>query len=276
MKQIPVMINGLPGNLASTILAAAQADERFSVIQYSLTGPDTALSELTAETLTLSLIKPDDRDRVLARIRADYPDVIVIDYTHPSAVNANALAYCRHTLPFVMGTTGGDRDALVSTVNASQTAAVIAPNMAKQIVGFQAMMAYAAEQFPDLFRGYRLDITESHQSWKADTSGTAKAMVSYFNTLGIPFSAEEIRMERDPKVQALVWQIPPEHLNGHGWHTYTLGSGDGTATFRFTHNINGREIYAEGTLDAVIYLAARVREQQKGMVFSMMDVLRGA
>ena len=33
----------------------------------------------------------------------------MVDYTHPSAVNANAVFYARHHLPFVMGTTGGDR-----------------------------------------------------------------------------------------------------------------------------------------------------------------------
>ena len=46
------------------------------------------------------------------------------------------------------GTTGGDRQKLEDTVVSSPIAAVIAPNMAKQIVGLQAMMAYAAETFP--------------------------------------------------------------------------------------------------------------------------------
>lgn len=35
--------------------------------------------------------------------------VVVVDYTHPSAVNANAEFYAKHKLNFVMGTTGGDR-----------------------------------------------------------------------------------------------------------------------------------------------------------------------
>ncbi|MBW1822577.1 MAG: dihydrodipicolinate reductase, partial [Deltaproteobacteria bacterium] len=63
---------------------------------------------------------------------------ISIDYTHPTAVNSNAEFYCKNILPFVMGTTGGDRKFLEETVNSSSIAAVIAPNMAKQIVGFQA------------------------------------------------------------------------------------------------------------------------------------------
>ena len=200
---------------------------------------------------------------------------IVVDYTHPSAVNDNAACYCRFALPFVMGTTGGDRAALVSTVESSQNTAVIAPNMAKQIVGFQAMMEWAAHTFPDLFKGYALAIRESHQQGKADTSGTAKAMVGYFNRLGLDFSADDIEMERNPERQATEWGIPEAYIGGHGWHTYTLVSEDQTVTFEFTHNVSGREIYAQGTMDAIVFLENKVRAGQKGKVFSMIDVLKG-
>ena len=60
------------------------------------------------------------------------------------------------------------------------TYAVIAPNMCKQIVAFQATMQHMADNFPGAFEGYSMEIKESHQSTKADTSGTAKAMVGHF------------------------------------------------------------------------------------------------
>jgi 4-hydroxy-tetrahydrodipicolinate reductase len=200
---------------------------------------------------------------------------ITVDYTHPTAVNDNAEFYVRRRLPFVMGTTGGDRDHLESTVIASSIPAVIAPNMAKQIVGFQAMMEYAATTFPDLFKGYSLEIKESHQRGKADTSGTARAMIEAFNGLGIPFSAEDIQMERDPDIQESLWGIPREYLVGHGWHTYTLNSADKTVRFSFSHNVNGRKVYADGTLDAAVYLSKKVAEGAPGVVFTMIDVLKG-
>jgi 4-hydroxy-tetrahydrodipicolinate reductase len=173
-----------------------------------------------------------------------------------------------------MGTTGGDREALLKTVEGSRVAAVIAPNMVKQIVGFQAMMAWSADTFPGLFNGYTLEINESHQKGKADTSGTAKAMVGYFNKLGIPFSVDEIRKERDPERQQAVWGIPEEYLAGHGWHTYTLISDDRTVKFQFTHNVNGREIYANGTIDAILFLNEQLGQGACGKVFSMIDVLK--
>ena len=174
-----------------------------------------------------------------------------------------------------MGTTGGNRDRLKEAVLQSSTAAVIAPNMAKQIVGFQAMMAQAARLFPGLFEGYSLEIRESHQRGKADTSGTAKAMVKYFNDLGLPFLEADILKERDPERQKKLWGIPEEFLTGHGWHTYTLTSADGTVRFEFSHNVNGREVYARGTLDAIAYLHAKLQQGVRGKVFSMIDVLQG-
>jgi 4-hydroxy-tetrahydrodipicolinate reductase len=174
-----------------------------------------------------------------------------------------------------MGTTGGDRQKLEETVRSSSIPAVVAPNMAKQIVGFQAMMEYAAQTFPGLFKGYRLTIRESHQRTKADTSGTAKAMVRVFNRLGTPFTEEQITMERDPEVQKTVWGIPEEHLGGHAWHTYSLVSEDGTVRFEFTHNVNGREIYVSGTLDALLFLRGKTAAGVRGRMFSMIDVLQG-
>ena len=174
-----------------------------------------------------------------------------------------------------MGTTGGDREALVKTVETSSTLAVIAPNMAKQIVGLQAMFEFAAENFPGLFDGYSMSVKESHQHGKADTSGTAKAVVKSFNDLGVVFSADQIEMERDPEVQEKKWGIPRAYLGGHGWHTYNLLSPDKTVRFEFTHNINGREVYAHGTLDAVVFLSGKIKQGVAGRVYSMIDVLKG-
>jgi 4-hydroxy-tetrahydrodipicolinate reductase len=174
-----------------------------------------------------------------------------------------------------MGTTGGDRGQLEETIRASSISAVIAPNMAKQIVGFQAMMEYGAQTFPDLFDGYTLEIKESHQKGKADTSGTAKAMVRYFNQMGLDFSEDQIVKVRDPEIQSSQWRIPQDYLAGHGWHTYALISGDETVRFEFSHNVNGRDVYAKGTLDALVYLDAKVSEGTPGTVYSMIDVLKG-
>lgn len=274
MKKIKVMVNGLPGNVAAVIARHLMADDAIEVLPYALTGPEIDASHYHMEGLAVALIRPGRMDNEIVSIIEAHSPFISVDYTHPTAVNANAEFYCRHGLPFIMGTTGGDRDKLLSTVAESGNVAVIAPNMAKQIVGFQAMMAYAAENFPGLFKGYNLSIRESHQAGKADTSGTAKAMVDYFNRMGIPFTVDQIEKERDAERQANLWGVPAPHLGGHAWHTYTLISPDDTVKFQFTHNVNGREIYGDGTVEAVHFLADQLAGGGSQKIFTMIDVLR--
>ena len=275
MNPIKTMVNGLPGNVAQIVARHVLNDPRFELLPYSMTGPEITESEHRVETVSLDLIGPDAKASKIDAIKAQQGPFLSVDFTHPSAVNPNAEFYCRAGLPFVMGTTGGDRQKLLETVRASSITAVIAPNMAKQIVGFQAMMEYAANTFPDLFKGYTLEIKESHQQGKADTSGTAKAMVTYFNQLGVPFSEGQIVKIRDPQSQQTQLGIDEAYLSGHGWHTYTLVSEDRTVRFEFTHNVNGREIYGRGTLDALLYLAEKVKAGIGGKVYTMIDVLKG-
>jgi len=274
MNRIKIMVNGIPGNMAGNVAKHAINDDRFELIPYSLTGPEITEDKHNIDSIAVTLIRPENSEQAIAGVIEKEGAFISVDYTHPLSVNSNAEFYCKHGLPFVMGTTGGDRKLLEDTICQSSIPAVIAPNMAKQIVGFQAMMEYAAKTFPDLFKGYSLEIRESHQKGKADTSGTAKAMIRYFNSLGIPFTEDEIFKERDPERQTSKWGIPKEYLGGHGWHTYTLISDDRTVSFEFTHNVNGRDIYAAGTLDAISYLHKKIEEGVKGVMFTMIDVLK--
>ncbi|MFQ6620162.1 hypothetical protein Gotur_000577, partial [Gossypium turneri] len=89
---------------------------------------------------------PSDRERILASVFQEYPNLIVVDYTVPAAVNDNAELYGKVGVPFVMGTTGGDRDQLYKTVEESK------------VVAFLAAMEIMAEQFPGAFSGYSLQI----------------------------------------------------------------------------------------------------------------------
>jgi 4-hydroxy-tetrahydrodipicolinate reductase len=273
MAPIKMMMNGLPGNVATTIASHAAKAAGIELLPYSLTGPEIIDKQIHLGDTSVVLVTPDRREALLKELKASHGPFITVDFTHPSAVNDNAAFYCAQELPFVMGTTGGDRAKLLEAVEASSIPAVIAPNMAKQIVGLQAMIAYGGERFPTLFKGYTMTLEESHQQGKADTSGTAKAMVGYFNQMGVAFDTNEIVQVRDPEIQKSQWGIPEVYLGGHGWHTYTLTSPDGTVTFQFKHNVNGRDIYASGTFEAVAFLTARVAEGVRGKVYSMIDVL---
>ncbi|CAK0865883.1 unnamed protein product, partial [Prorocentrum cordatum] len=70
------------------------------------------------------------------------------------AVMANAELFASTGCPFVMGTTGGDQEALQKLVGDAGVYALIASNMCKQIVALQAGVERMAADFPGAFSGY--------------------------------------------------------------------------------------------------------------------------
>ena len=269
------MVNGLPGNMALAIAEKAMQSNDFEIVPFSFTGPEINEREIKINTQLFSLIPPNEKDQFWDRNKQTCASTIFIDYTHPSAVNHNCEWYCNHDVHFVLGTTGGNRNKIIESVKNSNICAVISPNMGKQIVGFQAMLAYAAREFPGLFDGYAMEITESHQRGKADVSGTARSLIPSFQALGLDIHEKDIFMERNPEIQHKQLGVPQNYLKGHAWHTYSLVSEDQTVSFQFTHNVNGRSIYVLGTLDAVKYLHKKISQKNSKTVYSMIDVLKG-
>ncbi|KXZ49169.1 hypothetical protein GPECTOR_23g95 [Gonium pectorale] len=261
--------------------AVAEAAMRagVEVVPYTLCGPADveSKSHVDVQGLKVELVPPAVRDVVVADLKGRYPQLVMVDYTLPDAIHSMVDFYVKHGTPFVMGTTGGDRAKIhqqARGVSDARTYAVIAPNMGKQIVAFQAMMDMMAKNFPGAFAGYKLRVVESHQSTKKDTSGTAKAVVQSFVELGVPFDVSQIELVREPKEQVEVMKVPESALNGHAYHTYQLVSGDGSVMFEFQHNVVGRTTYAEGTVDAALFLAQRIAEGSQQTLYNMIDVLR--
>lgn len=283
-SDIYVMVNGMPGPMAT---AAAEACLRkgLKLAPAAMTGPDIppmtitvvdTVTERSADVKLIPSVESDELKSVIAGFKTAYGEknVLAVDYTHPSAVNSNAAFYAENRLPFVMGTTGGDREKLVDDMNAAKHFSVIAPNMAKQIVALQKALDDLAENYPGSFATYKLACTESHQKTKADTSGTAKAVIASLKQLNgdSVFSTKDITLIRDDE-KAVAWGVPEDALTGHAFHRYTLTSADGTVEFALEHNVAGRTIYAEGTADAVQFLAKKLQSEDEGKVYTMVNVL---
>jgi 4-hydroxy-tetrahydrodipicolinate reductase len=86
------------------------------------------------------------------------------------------------------------------------------------------------------------------------------------------FTYDDITMIRDDD-EAIQFGVPEDALKGHAFHRYTLTSADGTTQFALEHNVAGRTIYAEGTADAVKFLARRLHDAPEGKVYTMINVL---
>lgn len=143
-----------------------------------------------------------------------------------------------------------------------------------QIVALQTMLERMASSFPGSFAGYHLSVAESHQKSKVDTSGTARAVVESLRRLGPEaFADEDIQLIRDDDAAVQVMGVPRDALGGHAFHTYTLTSADGSVEIQFRHNVVGHRVYADGSVDAVRFLARRIAQHAEQRLYNMVDVL---
>lgn len=285
-KEFVIMVNGGGGKMGQAVAEAAiRRGHRLHTT--SLSGSSSGGSTITLSDgkTNLSLIVPNDHLQAIHDAKEAHPKLVIVDYSLPAAIERNVQLYCENNTPFVLGTTGGDRSALIKMADDSKTPSVIAPQMGKQIVAMQAMLQQVALDFPGAFDNYVLQVRESHQSTKVDTSGTAKAVVESFKQLGtVNSNGEEFSNDDIVKVRTEAEQVamgvPQEHLAGHAFHTYSLTSPDGLISFQFQHNVCARSVYADGTIDAVEFLAERIwnekfeTESEDKNVYSMIDVLR--
>ena len=270
-----LMVNSCTGKMGRAVAEAALR-AGLEVLPYTLCGAGELQRQASVDVSgkTVQLVGPDTRDELIERLKKEHPTLVMVDYTLPDVIHDMVNLYIKHKTPFVMGTTGGDREKLAADVKAADLYAVIAPQMGKQVVAFQAMMEMMAQTFPGAFSGYDMRVTESHQSSKKDTSGTAKAIVGSFQKLGIDYNVSQIELVRDKESQVGRMGVPEEHLLGHAYHTYHLDSPDGTVSFEFQHNVCGRTIYAEGTVDAALFLARQIENKAPQKLYNMVDVLR--
>lgn len=269
----PILINGCTGKMGRAVADAAVC-AGLQLVPITFSNVEKPSKDLHVGNVEIKIHGPSERENVLSSILNEFPNLVVVDYTVPDAVNGNTELYCKVGVPFVMGTTGGDRELLYKTVQDANVYAVISPQMGKQVVAFLAAMEIMSEQFPGAFSGYSLQVMESHQAGKMDTSGTAKAVISCFRKLGVAFDMNNIKMIRDPAKQLEMVGVPEEHLEGHAFHMYHLTSPDKNVSFEFQHNVCGRSIYAEGTIDAAIFLSKKVQSKDGKRIYDMIDVLR--
>lgn len=155
-----VMINGMPGPMA-TEAAEACIRRGMQIVSCGFTGPLPSSIKLSNGQEIALESGPGLSSIAVSKLRQlkkDHPQLIVIDYTHPSAVESNVAAYVEAGVDFVMGTTGFDSSKVLDIFNRGQNYAVIAPNMAKQIVALQYTLQEAANRFPGSFVGYELKV----------------------------------------------------------------------------------------------------------------------
>jgi 4-hydroxy-tetrahydrodipicolinate reductase len=126
---VPIMVNDLTGKMGRAVADAVvkRGADRCFLVPVAFSGLDKEPVEIGGVEVVIENILNDDAGDKMEALKAKYPGLIAVDYTLPAAVNANAAFYVKHGVPFVMGTTGGDREKLLADAKDAKHFAVIAP-----------------------------------------------------------------------------------------------------------------------------------------------------
>ena len=280
--RIPVFMSGL-GKMGALVAEALIRDPTFLVLPIGLS------SENHFGQSKYFYDPESGRDqnivfRTKERWTNSIPEgTIVIDYTATASVEDNVRFYISHGLPFVMGTSTGDKERLqrlTEMVAASDISAVIAPNMNPQIVGRQMEIDDMAAASPAIFQGATVQITEIHQPSKVNAdgtpsvSGTAIAFREQYEGYGtLPGGKiESIRYQPDhPVVQAAFEGAELDPQKGYAYHDVVVTDAQGNIIHSFKTRVIGRGHYVVGTLVAARFLA---EHDEPRHVWTMVDVLR--
>jgi len=277
------MLSGLPGNMCVEVGKAA-VRRGLTLAECAFTGPkevtprwmqDEVTVAENGNSITMKVVSEDEpakQKEALASAKSKHGDkLVVVDFSHPDALLKHAEMFAEVGVNFVIGTTGGDREALAKIAeNAPGVYAFIAPNMCKQIVAFQCAMERMATDFPDVFKDYTTEVTESQPKRATARSTVSEDMVTAFQKLGAKSEASDIKVVRDDEGAKA---LGVSNVDFHSYHSYKLKSNDGSVRFNLSHEVEGGLTYAEGAVDAVVYLLERSLAADTKKVFNMKDVL---
>ncbi len=195
---------------------------------------------------------------------------VLIDFTRTEGTLAHLAACVAAHVNVVIGTTGFDNDGRRAIADASKTIGIVfAPNMS---VGVNVLFKLIADASRALASGYDVEIIEAHHRHKVDApSGTALRLGEIV--------AEARGVALDAKSRPTIVMGIPAHASRRRSASSAIRGGDivGDHTVLFagsgerieiTHRATSRAGYAEGSLVAARFVAARERG-----LFDMQDVL---
>lgn len=195
------------------------------------------------------------------------PDVI-IDFSHPSALD-DLLSYCKmKNVPIVLATTGYDDEQIRKIkLAAEQIPVFFTFNMS---LGINLLVDLAKRATQVLGGQFDIEIVEKHHNLKKDApSGTAIMIANAINNeldnkMHYVYDRHNVRKQRDKE------EIGMHSIRGGtivGEHDIIFAGHDEVITL--SHSAQSKEVFATGSINAAIFLAKRT----KGL-YEMSDLLK--
>lgn len=169
-RDVSILFSGLPG-LMAVETANLCSSQGLHILPFGFTGQRTTEREThihgyDGKIINIHLYKelsvPAEGLRLLRDIKSKHQNLIIVDYTSPKSALNNLRTYIAAECDFVMGTTGLDYEQIHQEFENAKNYALIAPNMAKQIVAIQMTLSDMALKVPGVFANYDLTVREPH------------------------------------------------------------------------------------------------------------------
>jgi 4-hydroxy-tetrahydrodipicolinate reductase len=222
---VHVLLVGAAGRMGKTVVDLAEADPKIDIVAQCDVGDP---------------IEP-------AMKNCD----VVIDFSHPDAIDEICRAASHHGKSLVIGTTGHSQAQRRMIEEAAQSLPIVfASNFSVGVNVLSWLTRKAAEL---LGRDFNPEIIETHHKMKKDApSGTAKTL------------AEVLKAARKTKDEIPIRSIREGEVVGEHTVIFT-GPGE---RLELTHRAASREIFAQGALRAADWVVGRPQG-----LYSMQDVL---
>ena len=219
-----------------------------------------AISEIASNSSNIRII-----DRASAK---NSSNVVMIDFTHPDALNSHLQEAKSARCALVIGTTGLQDEHQKAIREAAKHIPILAaPNtsLGANLLGQIAKMLAGALPEADV------EITEIHHKHKIDSpSGTAFFLATQVAAGRNQNLAEHLVLDRHshgPRKKHDIGVVGLRGGNAKGEHTvYFLGENE---TIELKHHVSDRKVFAEGALKAASFLV-----KQPPGVYTMADALK--
>ncbi len=241
---VRLAVTGAAGRMGREVLAAAADHEDVDVAFAVNRSPvEDTISGVAVKSAT-------DFDSLLA----DHKPAVVVDFTGPESAANYATVCAQHGVGFVTGTTGFDEADFAALEAASDSTAVLkASNFSRGVAALRLAVREATAALP----AADIELTETHHNAKRDApSGTAKTLLE---------DIEDVREDLTERVHGREGEAPrsTDEIGVHarragdvaGEHEVLLGGSN--ETLSLTHRAGDRSIFADGALDAAVWLAGR-------------------
>lgn len=261
---VSVAVTGATGRMGQAVVDAASARNDVEVAFAVNRGPDES------DSVAGVPVAPTQEFDALVRDRD--PDALV-DFTGPESSQNYVAVAAEAGVASVVGTTGfGDRGESALRELAQYAPVLKASNFAR---GVQALLGAVESAVSDL-PGYDIEVTETHHNGKRDApSGTANTILesieetrkSRAESLGDPARVHG-REGDQPRESGEIGVHARRAGNVTGEHEVLLAGNH--EEVRLTHRAENRGVFAEGALDAAVWLDG----QEPGW-YDFADVLGG-